>query len=166
MNDRRPVVFFHVMKCGGTSVRAGLSIGALNRPALPVGVEDATRESEAAPAPALRLESPIFELSGEAAKAAAGGPNRDNWIFRDALLPYVLEAMRPALVLGHFRYRDRYAAIAEANHFVTVLREPVDRVVSLWKYRRDKTGVDVPVSMSFDEFLESRPWSREGHTYV
>lgn len=167
MNDRRPVVFFHVMKCGGTSVRAGLSTGAINRPPLPVlppepGEEDAVPEPPSPPT----LESPIFELSGEAAKAAAGGTNHDNWIFRDALLPYVLEAMQPALVLGHFRYRDRYASLAETNHFVTVLREPVDRIVSLWKYRRYKEGVDVPVSMSFDDFLESRRWSREGHAYV
>lgn len=156
MEERRPVVFFHVMKCGGTSVRAGLSAGALNRPPRPEADHDARPW----------FESPIFELVGETAKAAAGGTDRDNWIFRDALLPYVLEAMQPALVLGHFRYRDRYASLAETSHFVTVLREPVDRIVSLWKYRRYKEGIDVPVSMSFDEFLESRRWSREGHAYV
>jgi hypothetical protein len=47
-----------------------------------------------------------------------------------------------------------------------MLREPVDRIVSLYKYRRYKEGVDVPVSMSFDEFLDSKRWSREGHLYV
>jgi hypothetical protein len=139
-----PVVFFHVMKCGGTSVRAGLAAAATPRSGAQA----------------------VFELDGTAAKAAAGGTDADNWAFRDALLHYVLEAMPPSVVLGHFRYRDRHEALAEAAHFVTVLREPVDRIVSLYKYRRFKEGVDVPVSMSFAEYLDSRRWSKEGHAYV
>ncbi len=98
--DRKPVVFFHVMKCGGTSVRVGLSDG-----------HHRAREGPE-----------VFELDGEAAKLSAGGSDRDNWKFRDALLPYVLRAMRPPVVLGHFRYRDAYQDLMDDAHFVTVLR--------------------------------------------
>jgi hypothetical protein len=140
----KPVVFLHVMKCGGTSVRAGLASGVAGH----------------------REGPDIFELDGGAAKAAAGGTHADNWKFRDALLLYVLEAMPPALVLGHFRYRTRYEPLLGSAHFVTVLREPVERLVSLYRYRRYKEGIDVPVSVSFDEFLGTKRWANEGHAYV
>ncbi len=143
-NDHKPVVFFHVMKCGGTSVRAGLAAAATPPPA----------------------GGGVFEMDGTAAKVAAGGTHRDNWLFRDALLSYVLLALRPSVVLGHFRYRDRHRELADSAHFVTVLREPVDRLVSLYKYRRYKTGVDVSVSLTFDEFIATKRWSNEGHAYV
>jgi hypothetical protein len=139
-----PVVFFHVMKCGGTSVRAALATGVAGR----------------------RHGPDVFELDGQAAARAAGGTDADNWVFRDALLPYVLDAVRPKVVLGHFRYRDRYHDLADEARFVTVLRDPVERIVSLYRYRRYKDDVDVPVDMSFDEFLASSRWSKEGHLYV
>jgi hypothetical protein len=143
MSDK-PVVFFHVMKCGGTSVRAGLAEGVAGR----------------------RHGHDVFELNGDAAKYAAAGNDQDNWRFRDALLPYVLTAMEPAIVLGHFRYRDRYKDLLDRAHFVTVLRDPVERVVSLYRYRRYKETVDLPVSIPFIEYVESPRWSREGHAYV
>jgi SAM-dependent methyltransferase len=148
--DKKPVVFFHVMKCGGTSVRAALAEGAAG---------DAKKDVH-------RPGPRIFELDGEIAKYAAGGANRENWLFRDALLPYVLRAMNPAVVLGHFRYRDRYQELAGSAHFVTVLRDPVDRIVSLYKYRRYKSGIDVPVSLTFEEFLATPRWMKEGHIYI
>jgi hypothetical protein len=142
--DAKPLVFFHVMKCGGTSVRAALATGVAAR----------------------RNGPDVFELDGEAAKVAAGGTDLDNWTFRDALLPYVLQTLRPPVVLGHFRYRDRYAQVVDSAHFVTVLRDPVERIVSLYKYRRYKADVDVPVSLTFDEFLATKRWAKEGHLYV
>lgn len=171
MLDQKPVVFFHVMKCGGTSVRAGLSTSAARARQAAIAEETAAAPTAAGSAPASEVapkrERPaIFELDERVAKAAAGGTDRDNWVFRDALLPYVLSAEQPALVLGHFRYRDRYAALGSTTHFVTVLREPVDRLVSLYKYRRYKEGVDVPVSMPFDAYLADKRWAKEGHAYV
>jgi hypothetical protein len=95
------------------------------------------------------------------------GDNRRNWAFRDALLRYVLAAAtRPAVVLGHFRFRDEHAAHLDSAHFVTVLRDPVDRLVSLYRYRRWKEGVDVPFTGTLAEFLETPRWQKEGHLYV
>jgi hypothetical protein len=139
-----PVVFFHVMKCGGTSVRNGLALGLTGQ----------------------REGAECFELNGEAAKAAAAGKHADNWRFRDGLLAYVLMTEPPPLVMGHFRYRDRFADFLETAHFVTVLRDPVERVVSLYKYRRYKDTIDVPVSMSFDDFISHKRWAKEGHAYI
>jgi hypothetical protein len=144
MTDQKPVVFLHVMKCGGTSVRYALAMGAAGR-----------------------LDGPdIFELDGGVANAAVGGRNAENWAFRDSLLAYVVQAMHPAIVLGHFRYRDRHRELLDAAHFVTVLRDPVDRIVSLYKYRRYKPSVDVPVTVSFAEFIATNRWAKEGQKYV
>lgn len=142
--EAKPVVFLHVMKCGGTSVRAALAEGVVGR----------------------RSDPAIFELDGQAAARAAGGTDQDNWRFRDALLRYVLEAVQPRLVLGHFRYRDEHEDLLDRAHYVTLLRDPVDRLVSLYRYRRYKDDVDVRVTMPFDEFLASSRWSKEGHLYV
>jgi hypothetical protein len=139
-----PLVFFHVMKCGGTAVRAGLATSIAGH----------------------RLGPDIFELDGQAAKRAAGGKDADNWRFRDSLLPYVLATVQPKVVLGHFRYRDRYDTLLENACLVTVLRDPVDRFVSLYGYRRYKEDVEVRISMSFDEFVATPRWQREGHIYV
>ncbi len=138
------VVFLHVMKCGGTSVRDGVAKGVAG----------------------YRFGPEVFELDGEIAKRAAAGRDPDNWRFRDALLAYLIMAQHPQVVLGHFRYRDRYEPLHGEAHFVTVLRDPVERVVSLYKYRKFKDTVDVPVSMSFEDFIASPRWAKEGHAYV
>jgi hypothetical protein len=136
------VVFMHVMKCAGTSVRSGLAVGLTGR----------------------RRGSDIFELDGPAAIRAAGGTDKDNWRFRDALLPYVLSTMHPALVVGHFRYRDRYALALPDAHLVTVLRDPLDRFISLYRYQRYKDDAYTPVSMPLAEYVASR--SIHGSVYV
>jgi hypothetical protein len=138
-----PVVFLHVMKCGGTSVRAGLSRA--------IGGD---------------ADHPIFELQGQAVIGVVGGRHADNWQFRNRLLHYLLLGPRPSLVLGHFRYRNEYDELLGAAHFVTVLRDPLERFVSLYKYRRHKDTVDVPVSGSFEQFLETPRWQKQGHVYV
>jgi hypothetical protein len=143
-SEAKPLVFFHIMKCGGTSVRAGLATGAAGK----------------------RKGPDVFELDGPAAKAAAGGVLEREWQFRDTLLPYALSTTHPAVVLGHFRYRDRYADLADRAHFVTVLRDPVERMVSLYKWRRYKDGIAAPLSQSFDELLSSGRWAKQGQAYV
>jgi hypothetical protein len=138
--DRRPVVFLHVMKCGGMSVRAALAAAA--------------------------GDDRVFELDGHASKTAIGDPLGDDWAFRDALLVYELAAHRPAVIMGHFRHRDRYASLVDVAHFVTVLRDPVDRLVSLYRYRRFGDGIDLPQPRSLEELLASGRWDLEGHRYV
>ena len=56
--------------------------------------------------------------------------------------------------------------IAGLTNFVTVLRDPVERMISLYRYRRYKVDVDVPVTMGLDEFIATRRWAKEGHAYV
>jgi hypothetical protein len=140
----RPLVFLHVMKCGGTSIRWALAQAAAGR----------------------RDGPEVFELDGRAALQAVGGDNDRNWAFRDALLAYLITAAPPAVVLGHFRFRDEHAGLLDAAHLVTVLRDPVDRLVSLYRYRRWKEGVDIPVTGTLAEYVDTPRWQKEGHKYV
>ena len=148
----RPVVFLHVMKCGGSAVRAGLATGLTGA----------------------RHGPSVFELDGRATKAAAGGNILDDWAFRDALLHYVVATQDPAVVVGHFRYRDAHAPLLERAHVVTVLRDPVERLLSLYRYRRYGAGVDrprprtldLPLSRTLEEQVASDRWVGEGHRYV
>ena len=64
MADRKPVVFFHVMKCGGTSVRRGLALGV-------------ARE---------RTGAGVFELVGQAAIEAVAGTEQQWWDCGDSRL--------------------------------------------------------------------------------
>lgn len=141
----RPIVFFHVMKCGGTSVRRSLV------DATPRGPDD------------------VFELHGEAAMAAVGGITHqaENWRFRRELLAYLLHGTPPAVIVGHFRYHHALAPLRDRAHFVTVLRPPVDRVVSLYRYRRysgRRGGIPAPDSLR--DILDDPGWMSSGHHYV
>jgi hypothetical protein len=145
MTPPKPVVFFHVMKCGGTSIRAGL-IDAL------AGGEP----------------SEFFELDGRASVHATGwmAGRDDLWRFRDALLLYVLEAMQPSLVVGHFRFHERHARLLDSAHLVTVLRNPVERLISLYEYRRFGGASLRPTSLTFEDYLATEEAEMEGRRYV
>jgi hypothetical protein len=141
----RPIVFFHVMKCGGTSVRRSL-------------IDTARRAS-----------GEVFELQGEAAMAAVGGiiHQDENWRFRRELLAYLLHGTPPAVIVGHFRYHHALAPLRDRAHFVTVLRPPVDRVVSLYRYRRysgRRGGIPAPAALR--DILDDPAWQSAGHHYV
>jgi hypothetical protein len=153
MVEHPTVVFLHVMKCGGSSVRAGLAQGIAGS----------------------RQGPDVFEYDGRIASAAI--PARDGETFgsvgerrvhfADALLPYVILANRPRLILGHFRYRDHFTPLLDGRAiFVTVLRDPVERFVSLYRYRRFGAGVDLPVSVTLPDLIASGRWDHLGHTYV
>ena len=47
-----------------------------------------------------------------------------------------------------------------------MLRDPVDRMVSLYKWRRYKEGIASPVTGSFDQLVSSGRWARQGQAYV
>ena len=141
----RPLVFFDVMKCGGTSVRRALTDAA------PRGRDD------------------VFALDGRAAMSAVGGivNQVENWRFRSELLAYLLHGSPPPVILGHFRYSGLLADLEEGADFITLLRPPIGRLVSLYRCRRFSgrgKGVKAPPSLS--EAMADPFWVPAGHHYV
>lgn len=141
----RTVVFFHVMKCGGTSVRRSLADSA------PRGRDD------------------VFTLDGSAAMAAVGGlvHQAENWRFRAELLGYLLHGNPPPVIMGHFRYANALEQFLDRSDFVTVLRPPVERLVSLYRYRHfsgREEGIAAPPSLAAT--LADPGWVPAGHHYV
>jgi len=141
---QRPIVFLHVMKCGGTAVRRGLALGIAGE----------------------RHGPDVFELDGLAADRSSGGTTRDQWRFRDQLLSYVLATEPPPLVMGHFRYAESHEDLLDRASFITILRDPIDRLTSLYKYRRYKDDVRKPVGGTLEEYVETAAARREGHHMV
>jgi hypothetical protein len=139
-----PIAFLHVMKCGGTSVRAALQTAAD------------------------RSMTRVFELDGKENNRAARRIRIPTWSMRDAMLVYALHDPRVRVAMGHFRY-DEYAHGRELEraHFVTLLRDPFERFVSLFLFRRFNRTM-LRTSPHLDALLTDREGEavRWGATYV
>lgn len=115
------IVFFHVPKCGGTSVEHAL-IDAIER-----------RQP-------LRRTN-MFHLDPHASRVAAERAGLPLEQHREHVLLYVLGLRNLAYVGGHFPVSQRALALkAPGDVFVTVLRHPYGRFLSNYYYNRFKTG--------------------------
>lgn len=137
---RHNCCFVHIPKCAGTSVTNALrSICPLHR----------------------RIGMVLARPTRQAAAILSGWPERDihedgplsNVIFayREELALYYMANDAP-LVCGHFLFSERaYAAYGDRYRFVSVLRDPLERLVSNYADARLANYIDMP----FDAYLES-----------
>jgi len=142
-----PVAFIHVMKCGGTSVRAGLRAAV-----------DRDRHGSSA----------VFELDGKESNRAARRTGVASWSMRDAMLVYALHNTDVQIAMGHFRFDETaHGWELPLAHFVTLLRDPFDRFVSLFLFRRFNRSM-LRTSTHHDDLFEQRhaEAARWGSTYV
>lgn len=127
--------FLHIAKCGGTSLRQALTRSVLEAGAEPQG---------------------IFYMDGQAAFAAARAEDMPIFTYRDRLLSYALDSRYHRLVTGHFRYDPaRHGRFRDQWTFTTVLREPVERFLSLFFYNRHKDADFGRVEGELEEYLET-----------
>ncbi len=110
-NLTSPVIFFHVPKCGGTSVKAAI----LDR----LGLLD-------------YLRGQYFTLDAHASRASAEILGTKMRRLREHLLAYEVNCSpKPVFVTGHFIYsRPIHQKISEEYTALTVIRDPVKRFVS------------------------------------
>jgi Sulfotransferase family len=129
---RPTVCFFHVQKCGGTSIRAAIRCAFRPR----------------------RPEEVVIEMDGAASTRQAAHFGMSNFAFRDQLLAYHLDSKYTRAVMGHFRYTaSAHERFLDRAKFVTVLRDPADRLLSSYFYDRYKVEEHGKVDDSLRDFL-------------
>lgn len=141
-----PVFFLHVTKCGGTSLRAAIKGALVQQGAVPAS---------------------LYELNAPHSAELAKRADIDGFILRDLLLASTLEQRDIRLVTGHFRYTEQYHRESLQNCLsVTVLRDPVDRFVSLYYYNHFKDSDYGKEHLSLEEYIAKPRARRCAEDYV
>ena len=151
------IVFYHFFKCGGTSIAQAIKSCYLNLE--------------------LSKNRHIFHLNGGAAKNASqkilelsdfpfAQTNNDDIErkFEEYLLLYYMSQKHIKYIAGHFTFSEiAYHYFSDKYAFVTVLRDPIERFISAYFYRRYKTG---KLDKDFKEHLKSENCLGGGFHYV
>lgn len=142
------VVFHHVPKCGGTSVGRALRKRYL-----------------------LSESTVLPEQSFRAFEAFTGRTDREQMLvdvldLREQMFLYLLyEDIR--CVSLHVRFSQiAHEIFGDRYKFITVLREPVSRFLSHYRWSSDRPGAHAHIEDDFSTFLESDRAVRIGATYV
>lgn len=125
--DTRRIAFFHPPKCGGTSVHRWLALTFGG----PAGLD------------------PI------AAEAAASNLDMPSMKLREAILAYFVQRPNARFISGHYNYSVR-AFLGHEDEFdlITILRHPLDRVLSNYYYNRFREGRGhFPIESGLSEWL-------------
>jgi len=133
----RKVIFFHPPKCGGTSVSNSLSMCfGKNK------IERAQKN---------------FQLDAIASRRGAEKMGIPLPTYREMLLCYALEAAGIQYISGHFSFSSRLLEERRGEwDFVTLLRNPLDRVISSYYYNRHKADREhFPINTPIEEWLET-----------
>lgn len=141
------LVFIHVPKCGGRSIRKGLD-----------------RLFRMVPG---RSDGRIVHLHPGAAGRAAETLDETVWTMRRRMLAYHLAHPNVQCVAGHYQIDATLLEEFAENHtFMTVLRDPVKRWISHFFFNRYKEGDHYRIEKDLDEFLETDRAISYGELYV
>ncbi len=138
------VVFIHVPKCGGTSVRVALR-GAFTLRGLGA-----------------------VSLDPVASKQVADWKGEDILDVRERWLLYHLARGRSPLIMGHFPFSP---TLIESSGYrvLTLLRDPVAHLLSEFFYNRDKADnshMGIDRAMTLKDYLATDRAALLGHSYV
>ena len=136
-NLKSPVLFFHVPKCGGTSVKSAIFES--------LGIRE-------------YLRGEYFLLDAHASRKATDTLDAKMRVLRENVLAYELNRHpQPLFVTGHFIYsRQIHEQLAKQYTVVTIVRDPVKRFISQFFYNKNKQTQDhFGIDMDIDEYLDS-----------
>jgi len=143
-------IFFHVPKCGGTSVVQGLSrlFGTLNAGG----------------------KRRLFKTDARAIRQACRDLSVSRPAFVDALLRYQLASRDNYFIAGHIPFsRAAVAGFEQEWHFLTMLRDPKERLLSAYYFDRykDKSGPYVDfISDDLETWLGTQQGRNAGNTIL
>jgi hypothetical protein len=144
--EEHRIFFFHIAKCGGTSIAQAI-------------------ETAYKPWRSGRSQV-VFRLDEEAARFAdANSVGTGNDVRRD-LLNYALSLPTARCITGHFHFSNvAFESYRNDWQFVTVLRNPVDRWLSHYSYNLDSES-KFAINTSLAEFIETERAASFGRAFV
>ncbi len=139
---RASIVYVHLPKCGGSSVR------------------DALMRHYPSP-------KSVFLVPAVASVRAARLAGRDVLNFRRDVLLFALERLREGFIAGHFAFsRTAWDEFHPKWRFITVLRDPVRRWFSHYFYNRFTEGHHDPIREELVDFVKTERAANLGRLFV
>lgn len=144
---KRKICFFHVPKCGGTSIDRAISAHYSD--------------------PMHLIRDVIFRLNATASLKASHlcGLTLDN--YREHLLMYYMSLRQIRYITGHFTFSaTAFREFRTDWDFITVLRHPVSRWFSHYFFNRYKTSDHFATDLDLQTYMRSERGISQGHFLV
>lgn len=145
LSSRYPKVFFcHVPKCAGTSVSE-----MIRRRIFPYRIVR------------------TFNIKLQASQRASQASSLDMMSVREIILSYNLSIPQNHYGRGHVYCRPKLVeSFMNDWDFITILRNPIDRWISLYVYNTYKSGVWGKNTLPIDDYVLSKQGKMVGMTFV
>lgn len=154
---RKKIFFLHLHKCGGTSISHAIkhhyhTLNILNDPTRNINVGASSK------AAMMNLGLMIPDVRKPLSQVIDSRMEDEVLFYREKLLTYYLCQAQVRYVSGHFCFNSNlYEQFASQYNFITVLRHPIQRLLSFYHFSRYKSA-DRPGKISIDlqEYLDTR----------
>jgi hypothetical protein len=144
---RQKMFFLHVPKCAGTSLTPAIC--------------DAYRTHDPV------KDKGIVQLNTVGAFRASQLLGRDLLDYSSEMMLYYLSIPRARCVYGHFTFNEKaFEEFGREFAFVTFLREPVAKWISLYFFNRYKKGDHFKLEDELEDFVDSPTGAGYGQDYV